>query len=93
MDEVKRDFLHGELNGGSQQYRCTGWPTGAPYARFNDLYRSGNVIAPNERMATAVIEYFKQVTKEGDLRIHPIVSKITDTEALEKIGAEASHDA
>ena len=49
-----------------------------------------DVIAPNERMATAVIANFKQVVKEGDLRIHPIVSKIVGKKALEKMGASPS---
>ena len=49
-----------------------------------------DVIAPNERMATAVIANFKQVIKEGDLRIHPIVRKIVGKETLEKLGASSS---
>jgi hemolysin-activating ACP:hemolysin acyltransferase len=48
-----------------------------------------DVIAPNERMATAVIANFKQVIKEGDLRVHPIVGKIVGKETLEKLGAAA----
>ena len=45
-----------------------------------------DVIAPNERMATAVIANFKQVIKDGDLRIHPLVGKIVGKETLEKLG-------
>jgi len=51
-----------------------------------------DVIAPNERMATAVIANFKQVIKEGDLRIHPVVSKIVGKETLEKLGAAPTTD-
>lgn len=48
-----------------------------------------DVIAPNEFLATAVIANFKQVIKTGDLRIHPIVTKIVGKEVLEKLGALA----
>lgn len=51
-----------------------------------------DVIAPNERMATAVIANFKQVIKEGDLRIHPIVSKIVGKETLGKMGTAPSSE-
>jgi len=33
-----------------------------------------DVIAPNARLATSVIANFKQVIKEGDMRIHPLVT-------------------
>lgn len=46
-----------------------------------------DVIAPTPRLATAVIANFKQVVKEGDLRIHPVVTRLVDREALEKMGA------
>lgn len=46
-----------------------------------------DVIAPNQRLATAVIANFRQVVKEGDMRIHPIVTRLVDPEALKKMGA------
>jgi len=46
-----------------------------------------DVIAPNQRLATAVIANFKQVTKQGDLRIHPLVTRLVDADALKKMGA------
>lgn len=46
-----------------------------------------DVIAPNQRLTTAVIANFRQVIKEGDMRIHPIVSRLVDPEALQKMGA------
>ena len=31
---------------------------------------------------------FRQIVKEGDMRIHPIVTRLVDPEALEKMGAK-----
>lgn len=58
-----------------------------------DDWASGNinwlidVIAPNKRLTTSVIANFRQVVKEGDLRIHPLVARLVDPEALKKMGA------
>jgi cytolysin-activating lysine-acyltransferase len=46
-----------------------------------------DVIAPSPRLATSVLANFKQVIKEGDLRIHPMVAKLVEPEALKKMGA------
>ncbi|WP_209003265.1 toxin-activating lysine-acyltransferase [Stappia taiwanensis] len=46
-----------------------------------------DVIAPNERLTTSVIANFKQVVKEGDLRIHPLITRLVDPETLKKMGA------
>ena len=46
-----------------------------------------DVIAPTPKLATAVIANFKQVIKQGDLRIHPLVTRLVDPEALKKMGA------
>jgi cytolysin-activating lysine-acyltransferase len=48
-----------------------------------------DVIAPSTRLATSVLANFKQVIKEGDMRIHPLVAKLVDPEALKKMGAAA----
>jgi cytolysin-activating lysine-acyltransferase len=47
-----------------------------------------DVIAPNQRATTSVIANFKQVVKDGSLRLHPIITRLVDTETLEKMGAE-----
>jgi len=47
-----------------------------------------DVIAPNRKMTAAVIANFKQVVKEGGLRLHPIVTRLVDAETLQKMGAE-----
>ena len=46
-----------------------------------------DVIAPNQRLTTAVIANFRQVVKEGDMRIHPIITRLVKPEDLKKMGA------
>ena len=45
-----------------------------------------DLVAPSPQLATAVIANFKQVIKEGELRIHPLVSSLLDAETLKKMG-------
>ncbi len=58
-----------------------------------DDWNSGNInwlldiIAPNQKLTTSVIANFKQVIKEGDIRMHPLISRLVDPEALKKMGA------
>jgi len=44
-------------------------------------------IAPDQKTTVNVIANFKQVVKDGDLRLHPIVTKLVDAGTLEKMGA------
>ncbi len=46
-----------------------------------------DIIAPSQQLTTAVIANFKQVVKEGDLRIHPLITRLVDAEVLKKMGA------
>lgn len=46
-----------------------------------------DIIAPNSQLTTSVISNFKQVLKEGDLKIHPLITRLVDPEALKKMGA------
>ena len=46
-----------------------------------------DVIAPNPALATSVLANMKQVIKKGDLRIHPVVTRLVEAGALEKLGA------
>jgi cytolysin-activating lysine-acyltransferase len=49
-----------------------------------------DVIAPSQKMASAVLANFKQVVKStGEVRIHPIVARQVDPELLRKMGAVA----
>ncbi len=47
-----------------------------------------DIIAPNPRLTTKVIANFRQVVKEGDMRIHPILTRLIEPEALKKMGAQ-----
>lgn len=64
-----------------------------PLRLASEDWTSGNinwlldVIAPHQRLATAVIANFKQVVKEGDLRIHPLLTRLVEPDALKKMGA------
>ena len=45
-----------------------------------------DVIAPSQKLSTSVLANFRQVVKEGQVRIHPIVAKMVDPELLKKMG-------
>ncbi len=47
-----------------------------------------DVIAPNSKATARVIANFRQVAKEGDLRLHPVVTKLLDPDVLKKMGAQ-----
>lgn len=47
-----------------------------------------DVVAPNPRTTASVIANFRQVVKEGSLRLHPLVTRLVDEETLKKMGAE-----
>lgn len=47
-----------------------------------------DVIAPDAAATARVIANFKQVVKEGSLRLHPHITRLVDAETLKKMGAE-----
>ena len=47
-----------------------------------------DVIAPDPKATARVIANFKQVVKEGSLRLHPLVARLVDEDTLRKMGAE-----
>lgn len=47
-----------------------------------------DVVAPDQRTTANVIANFKQVVKEGSLRLHPIITRLVDADTLAKMGAE-----
>lgn len=51
-----------------------------------------DVIAANPETVTNVIANFRQVVKEGELRLHPLISKLVDSDSLEKMGARKAPD-
>ena len=49
-----------------------------------------DVIAPDRKTAGRVIANFRQVVKEGDLRLHPQIAGLVEPTMLEKMGASQS---
>ena len=47
-----------------------------------------DVIAPDQKTTVSVLGNFKQVVKDGELRLHPIIARLVDKETLEKLGAK-----
>jgi hemolysin-activating ACP:hemolysin acyltransferase len=47
-----------------------------------------DVIAPDRPSTARVIANFKQVVKQGSLRLHPLVARLVDEDTLRKMGAE-----
>ena len=52
-----------------------------------------DVIAPSQKVATAVLANFKQVVKDKPVRIHPIVTQLVDPAVLEKMKVKPVSDA
>ncbi|WP_271079002.1 toxin-activating lysine-acyltransferase [Aurantiacibacter sp. MUD61] len=46
-----------------------------------------DVIAVDQKATAAVIANFRQVVKEGSLKLHPVITRLVDKETLEKMGA------
>ncbi|MEJ1999001.1 MAG: toxin-activating lysine-acyltransferase [Maritimibacter sp.] len=47
-----------------------------------------DVIAPDRKTTASVIGNFKQVVKDGELRMHPLIGRLVDKDVLEKLGAQ-----
>ena len=47
-----------------------------------------DVIAPDPKATARVIANFKQVVKEGSLKLHPLIARLVEPETLKKMGAE-----
>lgn len=64
-----------------------------PLRLRNEDWNSGSnnwlidVIAPDPRGVASVIANFRQVVKEGSLRLHPLITRLVDAETLQKLGA------
>lgn len=62
-----------------------------PIRLKSDEWKSGNinwlldVIAPSEKATASVIANFRQLVKDGDLRLHPVITKLVDSETLSKM--------
>lgn len=49
-----------------------------------------DLIAPSQKLATSLLVNFKQLVKQGDVRIHPLVTRLVDPEVLKRAGATAA---
>ncbi|WNZ54046.1 toxin-activating lysine-acyltransferase (plasmid) [Microbulbifer sp. MKSA007] len=47
-----------------------------------------DVIAPDPKAIASMLVHFRQLVKEGELHLHPQISKLVDKELLEKLGAK-----
>lgn len=46
-----------------------------------------DVIAPDRQTIAMVVSNFRKVAKDGELRLHPLMTRLVDAETLEKMGA------
>jgi hemolysin-activating ACP:hemolysin acyltransferase len=46
-----------------------------------------DVIAADQKSTASVIANFRQVVKEGSLKLHPLITRLVDEETLQKMGA------
>ena len=51
-----------------------------------------DVIAPDQAATARVIANFKQVVKEGSLRLHPLIARLVDEETLRRWAPSACPD-
>ncbi|EAQ01556.1 rzcC protein, putative [Pseudooceanicola batsensis HTCC2597] len=69
-----------------------------PVRLKSDEWNSGNinwlldVIAPNRSTITTVIANFRQVVKDGELHLHPLITRLVDADVLEKMGARKASE-
>lgn len=52
-----------------------------------------DVIAPDQRGVASVIANFRQVVKDGSLKLHPLITRLVDEDTLKKMGAQRAGDA
>lgn len=70
-----------------------------PIRLKSDEWNSGkinwllDVIAQDQKTIASVIANFRKVAAEGDLRLHPLISRMVDPETLQKMGARKAPEA
>ncbi|MEM8750669.1 MAG: toxin-activating lysine-acyltransferase [Pseudomonadota bacterium] len=47
-----------------------------------------DVVAPDAKTTAAVISNFKQIVKEGSLKLHPLITRLVDADTLKEMGAQ-----
>ena len=83
VSEAVDEKIREQIKGGAFpiQLKPEEWTSGDKVWLFD-------VIAPSRKLASSVLANFKQVIKEGDVRIHPMVARQVDPELLKKMGAQ-----
>ncbi|MEJ6399511.1 toxin-activating lysine-acyltransferase [Yoonia sp. 208BN28-4] len=70
------------------QIKSRTWPVRLKAEDWNsgDIAWLIDVIAPTQKETGSVVANFRSVVKDGELRLHPVVGQLLDTETLEKLG-------
>ena len=82
LSDEAEERLRDQIRGGAWplRLRAEDWNSGSN----NWLL---DVIAPDQRATASVIANFRQVVKEGSLKLHPMITRLVDEETLQKMGA------
>ena len=82
LSDEAEDRLREQIKGGAWpvRLRADDWASGSN----NWLI---DVIAPDQRAVASVIANFRQVVKDGSLKLHPSITRLVDGETLKKLGA------
>lgn len=72
-----------------EQIKAGVWPVRLKAEEWNsgEINWLLDVIAGNPKATAQVLTNFRQVVKEGDLRMHPIIGRLVEKDVLEKLGA------
>ena len=83
LSDEAEERLRDQIRGGAWplRLRAEDWTSG----HNNWLL---DVIAPDQRATASVIANFRQVAKDGSLKLHPLITRLLDEETLEKMGAK-----
>ncbi|MCF2872370.1 toxin-activating lysine-acyltransferase [Octadecabacter sp. G9-8] len=73
-----------------EQIRAGAFPIRLKADEWNsgDINWLFDVISPDQMTTARVLANFKQVVKDGDLRLHPLIGRLVDPETLKKMGAQ-----
>ena len=83
QNEQRRIYALDQIKGGQWPVRLKAeeWASG-------DINWLIGEIAADQKTTVSVLGNFKQVVKDGDLRLHPVIARLVDKETLEKMGAK-----
>ena len=75
-----------------EQVKAGGFPIRLKAEEWNngDIVWLLDVIAPTQKMATAVLANFNKIAKRDSIHIHPMISRLVDPEVLKKLALKAT---